>query len=365
MRSNLKKFLSLSLTLALVLALILSACSSGQSDPTPSAEPSPSQEPSPSLDPVERTKINLAVLSGPTGVGAAKLMADNENGLTANDYTVTVCTDNQQVMAGLTNGDFDVAAIATNVASNLYHKSQGGIQIAAINTLGVLYILGPADKPLTSLADLAGKTLYATGQGANPEYVLRYLLAKNGVDPDGDVEVVWQAAEEVTATMLQGQGEYCMLPVPAATALEAKSEGKIVSQISLSDVWEQLRNGSQLTMGCMVVRTEFAQENHGAVDLFLEEYKASVEYMADPVNMAVSSDLNPAELVAKYEIAPSSAIAGKAIPQCNLIYLDGADLRAAIQGYYEVLYAADPASIGGSIPDDGFYFEPRLIAQWS
>ncbi len=351
MRSAGKKLLVLSL----VLALALCACGSGQNGTAdPSAEPV-QPAPSPSAAPAEREKVNLAVLSGPTGVGAAKLMADNESGRTVNDYNITLCTDNQQVMAGLTNGDFDVAALATNVASTLYHKSNGGVQLAAINTLGVLYILGPADKPLSSLADLAGKTLYATGQGANPEYVLRYLLTENGVDPDRDVEVVWQAAEEVTATMLQGKGEYCMLPVPAATALEAKSEGKLAACVSLSEVWDQLRNGSQLTMGCMVVRTQFAQENPRAVEDFLKEYQASVTYMADPANLALTGEQSPAQLVAKYAIAPSAAIAEAAIPQCNLVYLDGQEMRAAIQGYYEVLYAADPAAIGGSIPDDGFY----------
>lgn len=357
MKITMKKLLSLTLALSLVLAVCLTGCGPKESEPSPSVEPSATVEPSPSAEPTgERTAVNLAVLSGPTGVGAAKLMADNLNDETANAYTVTLCTDNQQVMAGLTNGEFDMAAVATNVAANLYHKSSGAIQMAAINTLGVLYILGPADQPITSLSELAGKTLYATGQGANPEYVLNYLLTESGVA--GQVDIVWQAPEEVTATMLQSEGAYCMLPVPAATALEAKSEGKITAQVSLSDVWDSLGNGSQLTMGCMVVRTEFAQAHPEAVNAFLKEYQASIEYMADPINMAVSSNLNPANLVADFGIAPSAAIAGKAIPQCNLVCITGVDMRATIQGYYEVLYAADPAAIGGSIPDDAFYFMP-------
>ncbi len=354
MRSTVKKLLALSL----VLALALCACAPKPAEPTPSAEPS--AEPSPSVQPsapAERPKVNLAVLSGPTGVGAAKLLADNDAGSSENDYTVTVCADNQQVMAGLTNGEFDIAALATNVASTLYHKSNGSIQLAAINTLGVLYILGKGVDGMDSLSDLEGRTIYATGQGANPEYVLKYLLTQNGLDPENDVDIVWQAPEEVTATMLQSEGEaICMLPVPAATALEAKSQGAVKSLFSLSDEWDSLGNGSQLTMGCIVVRTEFAQAHPDVVDDFLEEYEESIEYMSDPTSMAVSSDLNPAQLVEHYGLAPSAAIAGKAIPQCNMVCVTGSDMRAAIQGYYEVLYAADPASIGGSIPDDGFYF---------
>ncbi len=355
MKVTVKKLLALSLALCLILA----GC--GPKEPAPSAEPSaepsvsvqPSAEPSPTP---ARPEVNLAVLSGPTGVGAAKLMLDNETDVTTNHYNVTVCADNQQVMAGLTNGEFDIAAIATNVASTLYNKSQGGIQIAAINTLGVLYILGPADRPIDSLSELDGKTLYATGQGANPEYVLNYLLKANNVDPAADVEIVWGTADEVNVSMLQEEGNYCMLPVPAATALEAKSQGKISAQLSLSEEWDALHNGSQLTMGCIVVRTEFAQENPQVVKDFLTEYKGSIEYMSEPGNLADETEANPAKLVEKYGIAPSEAIAAKAIPQCNMVCITGEDMRSTIQGYYEVLFQADPKAIGGSIPDDGFYF---------
>lgn len=351
------------LPLFLIFALLLCACGSKESaaeSVSPSSSESPSEVPSeaPSEEPSEAPsetpaqEINLAVLSGPTGVGAAKLLSDNDAGTTMNRYNVTVAADNQQVSAGLINGEFDIAAVATNVASNLYHKTEGGVQIAAINTLGVLYILGKGiDDTLdaSSMASLKGRTVYATGQGANPEYVLNYLLAENGVQPS-EVDIQWMAAEEVTASMLQAEGEaICMLPVPAATALIAKSEGNIQAIFDLSAEWDALYNGSQLTMGCVVVNTQFAAENPGAVENFLEEYQASIEYVkANPEEMA--------QTVADLGIAPSAAIAQKAIPQCNLTFLAGEDMRDAIQGYYEVLYAADPASIGGSIPDDGFYY---------
>lgn len=347
------------LALSLVFCFVLAGCA--PKAPAPSASTQPSAQPSDTPAPSESAgmEVNLAVLSGPTGVGAAKLLADSEAGNTVNQYNYTICTDNQQVMAGLTSGEFDIAALATNVASTLYNKSEGSIQIAAINTLGVLYILGPADAPIQSMGELRGKKLYATGQGANPEYVLNYLLTENELDPAKDVDITWGTPDEVNVAMLQGEADYCMLPVPAATALEAKSQGKLTAHLSLSDQWDELRNGSQLTMGCIVVRAPFAQEHPEAVEAFLEEYQASIDYMADPVNMAVSSNLNPAQLVANYGIAPNAEIAGKAIPQCNLVCITGTDMRSAIQGYYEVLYAADPAAIGGSIPDDGFYFLGR------
>lgn len=350
------------LALALLCALVLTAC--GPKTPAPTQEPSPTveptveptAEPTPEPTPEAKTAVKLAVLPGPTGVGAAKLLSDNDAGTTANDYTVTVATDNQQVTAGLLNGDFDIAALATNVASNLYHKSNGAIQIACVNTLGTLYILNKGiDDTLNSMADLKGRTIYAFGQGANPEYVLRYLLQENGLDMDKDVTVVWQTLEEVTATMLTGEGELCMLPVPAATALQVKSEGNIQPAFDLSAEWDAVAENSRLAMGCMVVRTAFAQEHPEAVQAFLNEYAQSIDYVS------ANADGPAAQMVADYGLTPSAAIAAKAIPQCNMIYLDGEDMRDTIQGYFLALFNVDPAAIGGSTPDDAFYFMNAVV----
>lgn len=356
------------LALALLCALVLTAC--GPKTPAPTAEPSPSVAPTveptveptaeptvePTDDPAERTEVKLAVLPGPTGVGAAKLMADTAEGGTVNHYEVTVAADNQQVTAGLLNGDFDIAALATNVASNLYHKSNGAIQIACINTLGTLYILGKGvDDTLNSMADLKGRTIYAFGQGANPEYVLRYLLQENGLDMDKDVTVVWQTLEEVTATMLTGEGELCMLPVPAATALSVKSEGNIQPVFDLSAEWDTVAEDSRLAMGCIVVRTAFAQEHPEAVSQFLNEYAQSIEYVK------TNADGPAAQMVADAGLVPSAGIATKAIPQCNLVFMTGEDMRDTIQGYFMALFSIDPAAIGGSTPDDAFYFMDAVV----
>lgn len=350
------------LALALVLVLCLTACGPKAPAPTEAPSPSPSATTEPTAAPTAeptpeaKAKVNLAVLPGPTGVGAAKLLYDNEAGETRNEYTVTVAADNQQVTAGLLNGDFDIAALATNVAANLYHKSEGAIQIACINTLGTLYILGKGvDDTLNSMADLKGRTIYAFGQGANPEYVLRYLLRENGLDMDKDVTVVWQTLEEVTATMLTGKGELCMLPVPGATALSAKSEGNIQPVFDLSEEWDAVSENSRLAMGCIVVRTEFAKENPEAVQAFLREYAASIDYVK------TNADGPAAQMVADAGLAPSLAIAQKAIPQCNLVYLDGEDLLDTIHGYFRALFAIDPAAIGGSMPDDAFFFLDAVV----
>ena len=292
---------------------------------------------------------DFMVLSGPTGVGAAKLMADNEAAAQEDKVlaSAVVEADNQVVSSALINGDADIAAVATNVAANLVNKNEGSIQVLAVNTLGVLYILEKGDA-VTSMADLAGKTVYATGEGANPQYVLNYLLTENGVDP-ADVDIQWMTAQEVTAQMVSSEDGICMLPVPAATALMIQDAG-VRQALSLTDEWSKVSDG-QLAMGCIVARTDYIEENPQGVETFLAAYEDSIEYMSNPDNLD-----DAAELVAQYGITANAAIAKAAIPQCNLTYLAGDEMKTVLETYYQVLFAADPASIGGALPYDSFYY---------
>ncbi len=346
-----KRLLTLMTTLALLTG-VLAGCNGGTAaSPSPSAAPSPTESAQPTGG--DRPAVNLALLVGPTGVGAAKLMADNDAGTTANAYNVTLSATNDEIVAKLTSGEADIAAVATNLAATLYNKSDGLVQIAAVNTLGVLHILERGDT-IHSMADLKGRTIYASGQAANPEYVLNYLLKENGLDPAKDVKIVWKTTDEVSSMMLAGTADVCMLPVPAATAVlvkDAAAGGKLRAALDLSEEWDKTAPQGQLTMGCVVVRTAFAQEHHDVVNAFLKEYADSIAYVRD----------NPADaatLVAQYGITPSAAIAEQAIPQCNLVCITGRDARDSMQDYYEVLYNANPASIGGSNPDDAFYYMP-------
>lgn len=339
------------------LLIVLAGCTTTTTDvaTTPTVEPSaevtatPTPEPSPEpTETVEKALVNFAVLTGPSGVGGVKLIADSEAGETRNDYGVTIATANDEVVAGLTSGDIDIAAMASNLAANLYNKTDGSIQVAAVSGLGVLYILENGET-VRDMDDLEGKTLYATGQGANPEFALNYLLEKSGVSPD-DVDIQWRAADEITTLMVSGEAQLCMMPVPASTAIMMKNTD-VREALNLSEEWDDLSNGSRLTMTTLVVRTEFAQENPRAVIDFLADYQESVDFMN-------SGDEGAAQLVADYGIAASAAIAQAAIPKCALVCITGADnMMSAIQGYYEVLWQADPTSIGGGIPDDGFYFD--------
>ncbi|MCC8045345.1 MAG: ABC transporter substrate-binding protein [Clostridiales bacterium] len=293
--------------------------------------------------------VHFGVLSGPTGIGAAKLLTDSDNGDTANTYEYVIASDNSEIVSGLTTGELDIACMASNTALNLYNQDVE-IQVIALGTQGVLHILesGGAEE-IQSMNDLVGRTIYATGQGSNPEYILRYLLESNDIDPDTDVEIVFADATEISAGLISGEIETAMLPVPAATAAILQSDGTVRDALDVNDIWEEIGNGSSLIMTAVVARTEFIEENPDAVETFLEEYEASIGYVNSNVEEA-------AELVAGLGITPSAAIAAAAIPQCNLIFISGEAMEPSISDYYDVLYEADPDSVGGALPDDGFYY---------
>lgn len=353
------------LLLALTLLFTLCACKPAADEPSdnpssevtdsvpPSKEPSaePTETPSPTND--EEAKIRLAVLSGPTGVGAAKLLNhidNNDTYLSFGHYDYHIYTDNNELVAGLTKGELDIATVASNVAVNLYNKTDGGVKIIAVGTLGVLHILeGNGGTSINSMADLAGKTVYAAGQGANPEYILRYLLQENGLEMGKDVEVVFADATEISAKLLAGEIECAMLPVPAATAAIIKGEGQVRQAVDMTEAWDELKNGSNLIMTAVVARAEYVEAHPELVAGFLNDYKDSINYVVDHVDEA-------AEWIAGYGITPNAAIAKQAIPQCHLAFIDGPDMVAGISDYYSVLYSIDPASVGGSLPDDGIYW---------
>lgn len=352
------------LLLALALCLALAACGSSQTGSAASQDdsagagastssagnaPDASQpdESGETATDFAGTDINMAVLSGPTGIGAVKLMERNDNGETVNHYNFTVATDNSAVVAGLANGDYDIAAVATNVAANLYNQTSDGVQICALNTYGVLYILENGDT-IQSMADLAGKTIYATGQGANPEYVLNYLLTQNGLTPGEDVTVEYMDSNLLMTEMAAGTYEVCMLPVPAVTSVLMQNSD-VRTALDLTEEWDKVTDEGVLTMGCVVVRTEFAQENPEAVKAFLSEYADSISYVQENVEEA-------SQLCETYGIVAKAAVAAAAIPDCNLCCVTGGDIQSAIEPYYNVLFEANPDSIGGALPGEDFYF---------
>ena len=348
----------LALTLSLALTAGLAACST-QAPPESTAPAAETQTPAAETA-VPYQTVHLGLLSGPTGMGAAKMLADNDEayaqveagtyeGGTLLRYEVTLGSDPaNDIVPRLTNGELDIAAIPTNLAATLYNRTDGGIKLLALNTLGVLHILENGDT-VNSLADLEGRTLYATGQGSNPEYVLNYLLEANGLDPAADVDIQWLASEELTARMASGDIDLCMLPVPAATTVMMQNSD-VRDAIDLNDAWTESGAQGTFTMGCLVARTEWLEDNSELVPGILEEYAASIDY----VN---SNPEEAAALIEQYGIVPKAAVAQAAIPQANMVCITGEDMKG-IADYYQVLFDADPTSIGGAIPGEDFYYIP-------
>ena len=266
-----------------------------------------------------------------------------------------VVTDNKQVTDALINKDVDIAAIATNSAAMLAAQSDGAIQVLAINTLGVLYILEKGDT-VHSMADLAGKTLYAPSntKGANPEHILNHLLEGSGVNPS-EVNIEWLTPQEITVKMTSSDSGICMLPVPAATALMVQ-DSAVREAVNMSDAWEDLE-GSELPMGCIVARTEYIEENPVGVEAFLSAYEASIDYIkGNEESRPLSGPSSPPALVAQYGFVPNADVAARAIPQCSLTFITGQEMKTTLEDYYSILFQVEPKSIGGGLPYDSFYY---------
>lgn len=325
----------LSLVMVLALCLSFAACGAKKDTNTNSA-------------PAQKVIPSVYAIKGPTGVGLVNMMDDE-----ADDYKFQIVGSPDEIVGKITTKEVDIAAIPTNLAASLYKKTNGGVQLLACNTLGVLSIIENGNT-VKSVADLKGKTILSTGQGANPEYILKYVLTKNGIDPEKDVTLQFVDDNDTLSAQLLASkaGTIAMVPQPAATAALVQAKQKNVDLNKVLDInteWNKVAAEGSLIMGCMVVRTEFAKENPAAVAEFLEDYEDSIEEALEDV-------ADTAALCAKHGVIPSEAIAAKAIPQCNITFIAGAKMQTAIEPYYQILFDANPKSIGGAVPDAAFYY---------
>ncbi len=296
----------------------------------------------------EPSTIRIAGLKGPTSMGLVKLMEDASADKTENNYEFAVYATADEVTPKLIQGELDMAAVPANLASVLYNNTDGAIQILAVNTLGVLYITELGDT-VQSIEDLKGKTLYATGKGSSPEYALRYLLSEHGMDPDKDLTIEWKSeATEIVALLSETGSGIAMLPQPYVFVAKGAVPDLRVA-IDLNQAWADLDNGSLMITGVLIARKDFVEKNPDAVNAFLKEYKGSTEY----VNANVAE---AAAWIEKFDIF-KAAVAEKAIPYCNITYIDGQEMQTAMEGYLNVLFEQNPKSVGGKLPDDGFYFK--------
>lgn len=293
----------------------------------------------------EFREYNVAVLKGPTAVGFAKAWSDSDEENTDNKYNVTAYATPDEISAGLAKGEIDIAAIPCNLASVLYNKTGKGIKVAAVNTLSVLYMVSSSE--MDSVNDLKGKTIYTTGQGTTPQYTLEYILSKNGLTPGTDVKIEYkQEAAEVAAILTTDNDAIGMLPQPYASAVLLKNQNMKLA-LDMGNEWNKVADTPVVT-GVAVARKEVIEDNKEAFDQFLDDYEASVEYCKD------NSDSVASILAAKGVF--EEPVAKKAIPYLNIAFVSGEKMQADIENYLNVLYKANPASVGGTMPDDEFYY---------
>lgn len=287
------------------------------------------------------TEIRIAALKGPTGMGMVKL-ADKQN---YPNYTVSIEASPDALNPRIISGEVDVAAVPVNLASVLYNKLDGDISVLAVSTLGVLYVV-EAGSEVNSVADLAGKTVYATGQGATPEYILNYLLDKNGVA--GSVEVNYVGEHAALATMLaDGSAEIGMLPEPNVTSTLAGNDNLRIA-LNLTEEWNKVCS-TELVQGVVIARKSFVNEHPEAIEQFLREYERSSAFVNENIDEA-------AKLIVDAGILGNVEIAKKAIPNCNISFSKGEAMHKAVEGMLTVLFEANPKSIGGKLPDKDFYY---------
>ena len=297
-----------------------------------------------SAEPVAR----VAGMKGPTAMGMVKMMQDDAG--ETYDFNVIVAID--EINTKLVKGELDIAAVPANVASVLYNKTQGKIQVLALNTLGVLYIVENGDT-VKSVEDLRGRTIYSAGKGATPEYSLNYVLSQNGIDPAKDVTIEYKSEQaECLSALLANPGSVAMMPQPFVTTAQTKAEGIRVA-LDMTEEWAKLQEGAEnpsaMLTGVVVARREFAEKNPDVVNAFLDSYKASVDFTNANVDEA-------AAIIASYDIIPEP-VSKKAVPHCSIVCIEGAEMQTKLAGYLNVLFEQNPAAVGGAVPADDFYYQ--------
>ncbi len=293
-------------------------------------------------------EIRIAGMTGPTSIGFVNIMEANAENKAKNKYKFSIHGSADEVVPLIVKGEIDIAAVPVNVASNLYNKTKGEVQVLAVNTLGMLSIVAKG-VDVTSVADLKDKTIYASGKGTLTEYTLKYILSKNGIDPDSDVTLeFYSKPDEVIAKISSQESFIAMLPQPAETVVLNKfKDAKAV--IDVNKEWSKLQPEVDMVTAVVVVRKEFAKANPEAVADFLSEYK-------DSINAVNQDNAKAAELVVKHGVFQNAAVIQKAIPKCNITFVAGKDMKNLVMSYLGVLYEYNAQSVGGKLPEDGFFY---------
>ncbi|WP_218076096.1 ABC transporter substrate-binding protein [Desulfuribacillus stibiiarsenatis] len=324
----------LSLALIMFLTMVLIACEI-EEKPVSQSE--------------DKQILRIATLKGPTGMGMVQLIENNLHGKTQLHYDITLYDSPDAMIGKIVNGEVDIAAVPSNVALLLYNRTNGAVQLAGVNTLGVLYVLENGQK-IQTVEDLKGNQIGISGKGATPDFITRYILEQNGIKPDEDVQLEFKLEHADLATaMAAGDVKIAVLPQPHVTTAIAKNP-QIRVALDLNQQWSSSTGGNILPMGSIVVQKSIAQSNPELIHTFLEEYNQSVTFVNEQMDLA-------AEWMEKHNILPKKEIARKAIPDSNIVLMKAVDAKPYLEHYYQTLFDYEPKSVGGKLADEGFYFQ--------
>lgn len=297
----------------------------------------------------KRVDINVAALKGPTAMGLVKLIDESEDTPEdlKNNYTFTIEASPDAIVPLLVKGEVDIASIPANLASVIYNNTSGKIKVIAVNTLGVLYLVGDESLNIESIDDLKGRTIYSAGKGSTPEYALETILSGYGLEEGKDVNVEWKSEHtESVASLMKDKSALALLPQPFLTvAMTQNSSLKVCADLNV--LWKDL-TGVSLITGCTVVTKSFLENNSDAVNSFLEEYSDSASW--------VNSNIDEAALLIEKNGIIKAQVAQKAIDKCNIVVWTGDKMKESLSVYLDVLYKANPKSVGGVVPGDDFYY---------
>lgn len=343
-----KKALSLILALILLMTSLVACGGTEGEELSDSLSESVSESDTELSDKLtDDTPVRVAGMTGPTSIGMIKIINENSNDAESANYEFTIAGSADEITPLLVKGELDIAAVPANLASVLYNKTEGGVRLLAINNLGVLYILDK-DSGITSVEDLRGKTIYATGKGSTPEYTLRYILSGNGIDPDNDVTIEFKSEPaEIVALLKESESGVAMLPQPYVTVARTQVDGLEIA-LDLGKEWKTLSPDSETVTGVIIARTEFVESEPEKIKAFLEEYGASCEF--------VNTSIDEAAAMIEEAGIFKAAIAKQAIPYCNVTGTVGEEMKTIVSGYLSVLFEQDPKAVGGTLPNDDFYY---------
>lgn len=295
----------------------------------------------------EHTYINIAIEEGSFGMPFVGLMYDNYQGLTENDYYFTV-TNEQVIQEGLLSSKFDIGTVDINIAASLFNTTGGEIKLISLNSYSDNFILSRSQE-IQNIQDLRGKTIHSAGRGRSQGYSFVHILRENGIDPYADLEIVWYYNHDHVANrFLSREIDIVLLPKLFVTDVMQKDESIFIA-LDLTIEWENVMNSTPFPSGSTVVRSEFLENNPGAVISFLREQETSVEFV-------VNDHQKASGLMEKFSIT-RAIIAIDTLPYKRIVAINGTDLRLSTQNFLEVMYYSNAESLGGSLPDQSFWFD--------